>query len=772
MNLFLPILFISSLAHAGPPIIWGGSGAQLLTPAICFPDTTCVTSGSFSPGATTTLNNIASTAASASINPGTDSAFDLGTLTGPFRWRGAKFNGTIQNDGAIGAARFSTGTNATDNSITIGVPGSGGPFTLFGSFSTSDNLGTNQAPLLAKSYSTSGFDPIIMLARARGTNAAPLAVSSGNGLGTTFYNGYTGTSFEAAASIGAEADGTPSPTSMPGRINLRVTASGSLDPVIALRVHSSKISEFFGQVLSGISSTVSSPAQLMSGSWFSGGTSTTTKPHVLIEPTGTTSTGWNTSGTALGVNAASGFTGYLFDFQLNGATKFAMTPTLVASSVPFWTLAPGAASTPSLYFFGAPFTGGTSTTTKPFLLIEPSGATSTAWSTSGTELGVNATLGFTGNLFDFQQNATSRVALTAAGSMNSTGQFNVTASGNTLRFGAGTTPTDNPITVSGSANYASYSVSDDNDGNQGGFRVIRHQTNTQSGKLQFAKSRGTFAAPTIVSSGDTSGQIDFFGYDGVDYENTARIISTVDGTPGSNDMPGRLSFLVTPDGSVTPATAMSIAQDLSTGFFGAVTSTSTMTASSFVGTATGNTTISGQTNQGVVIASATNAMTSTGAGTSGQVLTSNGSAADPTYQSAPTPTLIGARYHGSATSISSTYATVSWTTADFDTNSAMSAGTFTVPSTGYYNVFFLVEVDGVFGAGSSVAAQIQKNGTVQSEFVNRTTGVAASEIAHGSDLVSVTSGDTIRLQLKSTAGTPTISATTDRVFIAISKLAS
>ena len=57
------------------------------------------------------------------------------------------------------------------------------------------------------------------------------------------------------------------------------------------------------------------------GTWItSGGTGTTTKPQVLIEPTGTTSTGWSTSGTGLGVNAASGFAGNLLDLQVNGTS--------------------------------------------------------------------------------------------------------------------------------------------------------------------------------------------------------------------------------------------------------------------------------------------------------------------------------------------------------------------------------------------------------------------------------------------------------------------
>lgn len=63
---------------------------------------------------------------------------------------------------------------------------------------------------------------------------------------------------------------------------------------------------------------VSAPTLSITGTVYSGGTATTTKPLVLIEASGATSTGWNTSGTVLGINAASGFTGLLADFQING----------------------------------------------------------------------------------------------------------------------------------------------------------------------------------------------------------------------------------------------------------------------------------------------------------------------------------------------------------------------------------------------------------------------------------------------------------------------
>lgn len=60
------------------------------------------------------------------------------------------------------------------------------------------------------------------------------------------------------------------------------------------------------------------------GTWFTGGTSSTTKPHVLIEPIGTTSSSWSTSGSGLGINAASGFTGNLIDIKTNdsGVSRF------------------------------------------------------------------------------------------------------------------------------------------------------------------------------------------------------------------------------------------------------------------------------------------------------------------------------------------------------------------------------------------------------------------------------------------------------------------
>jgi hypothetical protein len=77
--------------------------------------------------------------------------------------------------------------------------------------------------------------------------------------------------------------------------------------------------------ISSLNGAASAPPAALTGTWFTGGTATTTKPQVLIEPTGTTSTAWSTSGTALGINAASGFAGNLLDLQVNGTSSFRVT---------------------------------------------------------------------------------------------------------------------------------------------------------------------------------------------------------------------------------------------------------------------------------------------------------------------------------------------------------------------------------------------------------------------------------------------------------------
>ena len=72
--------------------------------------------------------------------------------------------------------------------------------------------------------------------------------------------------------------------------------------------------------------------------------------------------------------------------------------------------------------------------------------------------------------------------------------------------------------------------------------------------IDLQKSRGSSdGSMTVVASGDRIGSINFLGADGTNFIRAAAINSEVDGTPGTNDMPGRLVFSVTQDGSASPS---------------------------------------------------------------------------------------------------------------------------------------------------------------------------------------------------------------------------
>ena len=103
---------------------------------------------------------------------------------------------------------------------------------------------------------------------------------------------------------------------------------------------------------------------------------------------------------------------------------------------------------------------------------------------------------------------------------------------------------DENETVAGSWTYESFTVSKASDtplvGSFVFFRRLRDGDPTSN-----------------VSSGDVMGSIIFQAFHTA-YSSGANIRATVDGTPGNGDMPGRLEFYTTPDGSDTLALRMAI----------------------------------------------------------------------------------------------------------------------------------------------------------------------------------------------------------------------
>jgi hypothetical protein len=96
--------------------------------------------------------------------------------------------------------------------------------------------------------------------------------------------------------------------------------------------------------------------------------------------------------------------------------------------------------------------------------------------------------------------------------------------------------------------------------NTSSISLINNVNSNQCSYLTFGKSRsGSLGGSTVVQSGDLLGYIQFAGADGTDLETVAaEITCNVDGTPGSNDMPGRLVFSTTADGASSPTERMRV----------------------------------------------------------------------------------------------------------------------------------------------------------------------------------------------------------------------
>jgi hypothetical protein len=87
----------------------------------------------------------------------------------------------------------------------------------------------------------------------------------------------------------------------------------------------------------------------------------------------------------------------------------------------------------------------------------------------------------------------------------------------------------------------------------------RWSANAANPGLILAKSRGAAVGTnTLVASADNLGELTWAGADGTAFVAAARIQGAVDGTPGTNDMPGRLVFSTTADGAAATTERMRI----------------------------------------------------------------------------------------------------------------------------------------------------------------------------------------------------------------------
>lgn len=296
--------------------------------------------------------------------------------------------GTISaalNGNASTATSATTATNAT-NAATVSVSNNATYYPLFVASSSNSNQAYNLGTGLTFNPSTNVLATTTFSGALSGnastvtTNANLTGVVTSIGNATAIANGAITNAMLASLASTALSD-----TTNIGYINGANIWS-------ALNTFSS----------AGAAST---PSVLFSGTIFTGGTGTTTYPKLFIQPTAATlATTWSTNGTHLGMNVGSGFSGNFIDLHINGgASLFSINSTGGITSAGIAQLSgAGAASAASVLMDGTVFTGGSGTSTFPKLFLQPaSGATAaTTWSTSGTQIGINAASGFVGNFLD------------------------------------------------------------------------------------------------------------------------------------------------------------------------------------------------------------------------------------------------------------------------------------------------------------------------------------------------------------------------------------
>ena len=95
------------------------------------------------------------------------------------------------------------------------------------------------------------------------------------------------------------------------------------------------------------------------------------------------------------------------------------------------------------------------------------------------------------------------------------------------------------------------------------FSIINNANAGNGAFLYFATQRsGSVGGSTVVQPNDSIGTIRFFGGDGSNINSyAAQIKASIDGTPGASDMPGRLTFSTTADGSSSPTERVRVDKD-------------------------------------------------------------------------------------------------------------------------------------------------------------------------------------------------------------------
>jgi|694.fasta_scaffold21568_2 hypothetical protein len=355
--------------------------------------------------------------------------------------------------------------------------------------------------------------PEFRFCKSRGTSAGAVTlVNSGDILGRLYFYGTDGSAAIQAARISAEVDGTPGTNDMPGRLVFSTTADGASSPTERMRITSG------GNVGIG-----------------------TTSPGYILETAGD-----------IRINPPSG--NAVFRFGRAGSNDWAIYND-TSDNLVFYSDA-GGAERARIDSSGRVGIG----TTSPGANLDIAGATFANLFLTDIAAGASAAIYGDGGSIDLRANNSSDNSFLITSDSH---RFRVSGSERARIDSSGRLLIGTSSAISTNGVTAGVELHSTATNNGASLSIARFNTDATAGQLILAKSRNaTVAAGTIVQNGDELGQLVFNGDDGTDLATpAARIQCFVDGTPGLNDMPGRLVLSVTLDGASSPTEALRITND-------------------------------------------------------------------------------------------------------------------------------------------------------------------------------------------------------------------
>ena len=440
----------------------------------------------------------------------------------------------------------------------------------------------NNTQLLRSSADTSG--PCLNLTKSRGTAASPTEVSSGDELGIIRFRGYDGAAWQTAAQIQGYANGTwtdgGDTSDNPGSLIISVTTDGESTPTGRVKVDNTTqtLNEIYGSTYYPVVTQVdvgtgSNQIPLNSylgtmafqdASAFTGSIGLGSAAYPSLSVTGDENTGLyspgadqlaistggteqlriDASGNLLsGTTSALGYGGRVLN--LKSGQGYAGIASLTTESRIFSTW--DTTAIPMTFFMGGSERMRLTSdgklglgTSSPDALLTVNGV-----GAFGAGSAAAPSFAITGDLnTGIYSPGADQLAISTGGTqratVDSSGRLLVgTSSGSILRYGSNIAKIE--------TNSVDFHLAMRSDLNANGHPFAT-----------FVKTR----ANAIVQNGDALGAFEWRAHDGTDVESVAASIEAyVDGTPGTNSMPGRIVLSTTPSGSATPVERLRITND-------------------------------------------------------------------------------------------------------------------------------------------------------------------------------------------------------------------